>query len=373
MKKFKIEFDKILTQIPDSPYSCQIDKIREMNSSVILYGAGVTAGMAAVVCKNAGINVIAVCDKNKSGSYIKCSFNLRIIKPLELTTVYKGIPIIVTSWKYENEIRTELVNLGVDSELIFPFWFPQRITQEIFERDYLCGFNKAYDFFEDDKSKELVIDLIASKLLSKPLTQNTSADMYYENEFVFSESEVFIDGGAYDGDTLKQFLRKVGGKYKSIYAFEPDSDSFTKLSECAREYDNTTLFNCGLGGINGEAPFYYSGLFASGFSEMKYFISEKSKIEDGQYKSINKKIVTIDSLNIEPTFIKLDVEGEEANCVDGAKETLINSKPKLAICVYHNVSNIYDVVSKILNIRNDYKFKIRQCDYGYYETVLYAY
>lgn len=42
--------------------------------------------------------------------------------------------------------------------------------------------------------------------------------------FNFSDQEVFVDGGGFDGDSTESFLRAVGGNFRRIYCFEPAPD-----------------------------------------------------------------------------------------------------------------------------------------------------
>lgn len=72
------------------------------------------------------------------------------------------------------------------------------------------------------------------------------------------------------------------------------------------------------------------------------------------------------------TFIKMDVEGAELDSLKGAKDTIKNFKPKLAICIYHKPNDIIQIPEFILECRDDYKFYIRHYTSCNYETVLYA-
>ncbi len=42
-------------------------------------------------------------------------------------------------------------------------------------------------------------------------------------------NEVFVDCGAYDGDTIKIFLEKSGSRFDRVVAFEPDPINFQNL------------------------------------------------------------------------------------------------------------------------------------------------
>ena len=81
------------------------------------------------------------------------------------------------------------------------------------------------------------------------------------------------------------------------------------------------------------------------------------------------------ALDMKPTFIKMDIEGAEIAALDGLKNTISNRKPKMAICIYHSLSDFREVPLKILELNPEYQISIRNHDHLYclIETVCYAY
>lgn len=72
------------------------------------------------------------------------------------------------------------------------------------------------------------------------------------------------------------------------------------------------------------------------------------------------------------TFIKMDIEGAELESLKGCKRTILNNKPKLAICVYHKPEDIWEIPSIILEYFSEYKLYLRHYSFAGSETVLYA-
>lgn len=72
------------------------------------------------------------------------------------------------------------------------------------------------------------------------------------------------------------------------------------------------------------------------------------------------------------TFVKADVEGMEMALLQGARETIIRHRPKLAICVYHYPSDIPEITNYIRALVPDYQFALRHHSPQLMETVLYA-
>ena len=72
------------------------------------------------------------------------------------------------------------------------------------------------------------------------------------------------------------------------------------------------------------------------------------------------------------TFIKMDVEGAELEALKGARDLILINRPKLAICIYHKVDDIFTLPQYLLSLHSDYKFALRHYGLSDTETVLYA-
>ncbi len=73
-----------------------------------------------------------------------------------------------------------------------------------------------------------------------------------------------------------------------------------------------------------------------------------------------------------PTFIKMDIEGAEYEALLGARKTISEHKPKLAISVYHKPEDIIELPKLILDLNPGYKLWLRHYSFGENETVLYG-
>ena len=80
----------------------------------------------------------------------------------------------------------------------------------------------------------------------------------------------------------------------------------------------------------------------------------------------------LDSLvNEQTTYIKMDIEGAEAFAIEGAESTILRDHPRLAICVYHKVDDLWKIPEQVLKIRDDYKLYLRHYTEGVDETVMF--
>lgn len=72
-------------------------------------------------------------------------------------------------------------------------------------------------------------------------------------------------------------------------------------------------------------------------------------------------------------FIKADIESFEFSLIKGASNVIRRDHPKLAICIYHNASDMYRIALLIKELNHDYRFAVRQHYCELSDTVLYAY
>jgi hypothetical protein len=74
---------------------------------------------------------------------------------------------------------------------------------------------------------------------------------------------------------------------------------------------------------------------------------------------------------LQPTFIKLDIEGAEKAALLGAKNIIKQYRPKLAICAYHKFDDFFELPKTIIEINSEYKIYLKQ--YGRkYDSIIYA-
>lgn len=72
------------------------------------------------------------------------------------------------------------------------------------------------------------------------------------------------------------------------------------------------------------------------------------------------------------TLIKMDIEGSEMAALKGAEKIIKRDRPKLAVCIYHNPEDIFEIPFLIKKLVPEYKLYIRHHSDTYAETVVYA-
>lgn len=188
-------------------------------------------------------------------------------------------------------------------------------------------------------------------------------EQYFDlDELTFAEDEVFVDVGAFDGQTSLEFVRR-NPKFGHIYMFEPDEGNRQRCRaniDACETKDKMTIISKGLWSKTAELSFKSS---RSGSTIM---------VEGDGSDTVS--VVSLDETlgHEKVTFIKMDIEGAEAEALTGAKEIIREQSPKLAISIYHKVYDILEIPQLILGMNPNYQFFLRHYTVGASDTVLYA-
>lgn len=240
------------------------------------------------------------------------------------------------------------------------------LCREYYEENYDL-FLQTYEWLVDEKSRKTMEKYLEGhiELTEYPLldvwNKNDVDNQYFSEDIIhLTEHEVFVDCGAYTGDTLETFTKKQN-VFKKYYALEPDKACFYALREKMRE----GVIHIPVGAWDKKENLRFS--HEGGCGEIK---------KDDNQEDLDSILVDrLDDLieDVEDvTFIKMDIEGAEFPALQGASEIIKKSKPKLAICVYHKKEDLITIPQLIKNIEPEYKLYLRAHLPYVAEVVLYA-
>lgn len=223
-----------------------------------------------------------------------------------------------------------------------------------------------YERLEDGESKRVFTNLIAYRVLPLLTFLKAAYDdktpQYFDRNIVSCDKdEVFADCGGFVGDTTEEYIRQYK-HYRHIYVYEPSDDNIDSCRNNLSQYENITVRQCGVG----EKHTYLS---------MRNSSSASSFVDGaGNDETEKVEVVSLDEdIQEKVTFIKMDIEGSEISALLGAKKHIRDDFPKLAVCLYHVISDIWEIPSLIDEIHPGYRFYIRHYNYPEnWETVLYA-
>lgn len=368
MISYKAELEKIFS------YPVNIENLYKPLSKydVVLYGAGKMGKMAVDLMRSAGIRPKYIVDKNAKG-YID---GVKIVSPENIPDQDKksmAFVICIVTLPVQPIIGF-LSGLGcVDvrhfyaySEIAFP-----QIMPNGWEMTALNGADRAeiehvLQVLEHDEQS--ITDYL--RLLWWRLRR---VDRVYPGYTVLSErkyfkapsfpelrdNEVYVDGGAHFGFTVKDFISAVSCKYEHIYAFEPDSGNLAILYEnLIADLKKITVYKEALSDSNQTVKFRDNLGYASSTNEAG---------------KIDVNAVTLDSITeIKPTIIKLHIEGDELRALTGAQNLISKYRPILMVLADHGKDGLYRIPKYLYSLDN-YKLYFNLHDYCGNTSIFYAY
>ena len=354
-------------------YGACIEELKKnLKYPVVLCGYGAVGKLFIGMLYECNANLMLVCDKNNVGKEYEYITKGKIVSYEEIGKIKNKVHIIIASKDYYNDIKNEVIKYVSEDfildvreiykmipqcyELKEPFIYQRYINNNI------DRINDLIDKLQDEKSIETLKAVIKMRLSwnEEYVNDVVDKDMYFIKELKLTDNEVFVDGGAYDGDTLDDFLMRVVGNFDSVYCFEPGKNQYETLQNRVEKYKykkNIHLYN--------------EGLYSK--SEQIGFTGNGTEFHVNNNEQGNKcKVIAIDGIKIKPTLIKLDVQGFELEALKGSINTIKKYKPSMAICVYHKMEDILDVVDWINSLKLNYKLYLRHHSKTINDTVLYA-
>lgn len=179
-------------------------------------------------------------------------------------------------------------------------------------------------------------------------------DQYFPKDlFGLTPNESFVDGGAFDGDTL----RILGNNFARAWAIEPDPANAARLRSAGDP--RVTVFECALGAAAGEATFSAERGVASALSAVggtRVTIETLDRLLSGQ----------------SPSLLKLDVEGAEQAALQGARLLMERSQPTVAVCLYHRWDDLWKIPLFLKEVLPRHRLFLRAHENDGYELVAYA-
>ncbi|MDR0518190.1 MAG: FkbM family methyltransferase [Fibromonadaceae bacterium] len=222
----------------------------------------------------------------------------------------------------------------------------------------------AFDLMLDEHSQNVFYSLFKAFTLAEDYKLpifSPNMTQYFDVKVPFRYNYcTFIDCGAYIGDTLNALVKTQLAE--NYFGFEPDAQNYAKLSVAAdklcRELKQTILFPIALSDKNQYVSFRANGIYSS---------------IDKEGSTTIQTVCLDDAIkNVENFMIKMDIEGGEIEALNGARKTITQAKPDMAISVYHRISDLWRIPLMLKEWVPEYKFYIRSHCFSAIDTVLYA-
>ena len=214
-------------------------------------------------------------------------------------------------------------------------------------------------------------------LLSDALQEVELFDLIVEKQIYsipeckVEKGDIVFDVGAHMG--FFSYHAKLCGA-RTIYAFEPNPHVREILAKHKSLWGflDLNIYDFALYSKEGEVDLFIP---ENPLTSVATVNREGTVLEKFSYKDKMRVVATtIDSFvkkNAIPhvDFIKIDAEGSEREILKGAKQTIREFRPKIAVSAYHRSDDERVIPEIVLSVMEDYKFKL--VDKG--ERVLFFY
>lgn len=347
---------------------------------VLIYGAGNVGKDVFRLLTNRGVMVLGFLDRNaqpgaawqglpvwlpdapealalqgKHCHIVIGIFNLHVeIAPIVATLKALGYERMTTFLELHDQFSAELGDR---------FWLTTR--------SYYVGLESqvggAYGLWADEASREIYSAILRGRFLHDhaALPKPSAGPQYFPPDLpAWSSPLRFVDCGAFDGDTLRQLVA-IGLGAEALAAFEPDPVNFVKLAHYVRSQranlpEAVSLFPCGI---------------HSSTEQLRFSSGQGTSSHASTSGDIVIQCVSLDEAIpcFRPSLIKMDIEGAEYAALWGARQTVAEHRPGLAICLYHRPEHLWQIPSLLRDWDLGYRFYLRAHCFNGFELVLYAF
>ena len=345
---------------------------------VVLLGAGEVGRGALTVLRREKIDVLCWADSNPA-KWGRTQDGLPVVSPAAAAAQHGESAVFVVSYKCDAEgIAREQRRLGgfgarsvaSISELMRrwpeiagwpsepPSYYAERASRVL----------AAFDLLSDDDSRRHFLGLFRWRILRDwaALPVGDQPDQYFREEIVrLRDDEVFVDGGSFDGDSIRTFLWHRCERFGGVHAFEPDPRSFEALGAFVSKLppeigSRIRTWPYAVSDRAGEARFTALG--------------SHSSFMGGGEATVAVKTAAIDELlrGERVTFVKLDLEGGETPALAGAEKTIREQRPIVTLAVYHRPQDLFELPLRLREMCDRYRFHLRPHNSYGLDVVLYA-
>lgn len=345
-----------------SPVTDVWSRLSETKKPIVMYGMGDGAEKILRIMDSYGIKPaeFMASDEFVRGHSFK---GYKVRKLSELEEMYDDFIVVICFGTSIPEVLDRIDEIAKRHEVVAPDVpvFGGGLFDSDFISDHEYEIMVMKTMLADEKSGE-TLDALMKYRITGDISVLRSCESSKEEAYSLlgiGGNETYVDLGAYNGDTVEEFLKLTNKNFNKIYALEPDRRNFAKLRR--RHYAlGSGVFqaeNAAAWSEDTTLTFYSKSGRNSSLTDN---ISEESK---GRAEQIPAR--SVDSiLGGKPaTLIKYDVEGSEEEALKGSEKTIKLYKPRLIVSLYHRTEDLIKLPLLIKELNPEYKFYLRHHPY----------
>lgn len=332
--------------------------LSQSNKKILLYGMGDGADKVLDVCESKNIEI--------SGVFASDGFaKNKIFRGFEVTD-YKtakerfGKFVVLMSFaSSRTEVLDNVHKIADENELYCPDVpvFGSGLFDSKYAVDNFSKIEEVYSHLCDEKSKSNFINLIRGRISGRIdylKDAETSVSESYSNIIRPISGSHYVDIGAYNGDTIREYL-SYANQCSKITAFEPDLKNYNKLIAYANE--------------NGIDTTHFHNIAAWDKSEILTFYSRSGRNSAGStsHKNVKSTEICADAADnyifSRADHINIDAEGSDRNVLLGLRKTIGLYRPTLSCALYHRTEDYFDIPLLLKELYGKCEMYIRHFKY----------
>ena len=346
-----------------------LKKLKDCLLPVVVYGFGNSGQVLIEMLNYHGISVQAAFVDDAYYRELQDD-EIKLYRKSEIDKIFDAYIVVVgmTNYTYAKQSLRTMTNC----KQIFCFANPYRYLDErILTWEYYWQhkelFQQSFECFEDETSREIFkayINTAINRDASFLLGYEGGKTYFNQDLFEIGENETYVDAGAYNGDSVENFLNAVQGRYKEIYAIEPDIKNFDALIQKSeqRNWKRIKMINCGLWEKK---------------SVLKFSADNQQESSILTDKTVNSEEILVDTLDSvlkgrKISFLKLSVQGAEYEALQGAAKTIENHRPKIAMTIFMKMDALLRIPMLLKEKYPFYRLYLRCEEPFWARVILYA-
>ena len=286
--------------------------------------------------------------------------NKKIINFYNPFSIYENI--LIKCYKYFSSPSKYLISSKFNFMLLI-----------LFKRIVFALINMNFSFYTQAKYRDIVFDARSTNSQFHSIYFDEYKNCYEPDVFASIEcflpiGGVFIDIGSNWGH--HSFFALIE-KNANVFSFEPNNKVFNDLKKIKKSLDLNSkmkIFNCGCGSEEKQSVLNQFNFESGNASFNEQFISDRTSIISLFEKAINlltfkkpikqkieiKKLDDLIDLDVKVDLIKIDTEGNELDCLLGAKKVIEKSRPHVVFEIHVDKKGSY---SDFANFFTSYEYQ----------------
>jgi FkbM family methyltransferase len=383
MSNFNDQLDLLLAEEPSAaakraaavmePYDLE-------KQALVLYGAGTLGHSVLKKLRQAGIEPFAFADDTvaKEGTEVE---GIPVMTPQQ-TVEKSDRPVLfavtilnpLLSFLAAKRRLSQFPNGGIISFLKLAWRYPDNflpygqfeLPQHLLAKR--SEIRRGFDLWSDNESRRQFVAHLRFRLfLDYDALPVNSHDDYFPVDLLptLPSDVVFIDCGAFDGDSIRRFLSHQRNQFGRIHAFEPDAINCMKLQDYRESLgpqlsEKVMVHNAAVGDRHTKMSFNSTGNMSAALAS-----SGNSVVDVVPIQNVVKP-------NGAAVYLKFDVEGAEHEAIAGAEQLIRESRPLLAISIYHRPDDLWQLPLYVASLDPNYRFYLRTQGEDGMDVICYA-